>query len=144
MYDCRCWGSKIERFSSFKKILPPTPSQKEDAVAVSTFCPLALALPTDLMLTWEPVRMIIITIYNDYVDDLEDDDDDDSVSCGSFHRLGASWSNVDVGAGSCSSSSESVGPACLPTQSAVPLLRSVQRETDPLTAAFEAGRHRAV
>ena len=59
-------------------------------MAVSTFCPLALALPTDLMLTWEPVRMIIITIYNDYVDDLEDDDDDDSVSCGSFHRLGAS------------------------------------------------------
>ena len=31
-------------------------------MAVSTFCPLALALPTDLMLTWEPVRMMIILI----------------------------------------------------------------------------------
>ena len=27
---------------------------------------------------------------DDYVDDLGDDHDDDSVSCGSFHRLGAS------------------------------------------------------
>ena len=47
---------------SCKKILPQIRSLKEDAVAVSTFCPLALVLPTDLMLTWEPVRMIIITI----------------------------------------------------------------------------------
>ena len=50
--------------NSFKlqKKPPPIPSPKEDAVAVSTFCPLALVLPTDLMLTWELMRMIIITI----------------------------------------------------------------------------------